>query len=253
MEQHAPVYRKNPENKGLVMFIHGFMGSPVQFTGLIDAAYDHGYSVAALLLPGHGGTAKEFAKGTYEQWQNHVDNEVKRYSQEYEKILPVGHSMGGLLAVNASVKFPEVINGIFMIATPFFNAKLSLYSIKIRIKQIFSRKDDPIKAVYLSNSSIEMSPSLLWNTGRPNSELKILMNIARSNLPKVTVPVTAVFSSADELTSMENIKILKNELHDTLLYEVIISESLHAYYTKHDQTIIEESLIQALNKIKGGQ
>lgn len=249
MTQHAPVYCKNTDSKGLVIFIHGFMGSPVQFACLIDAVHKQGYSTATLLLPGHGGSAAKFASGTYECWQNYVDNEIEQFSKDYDRILLVGHSMGGLLAINTSVKQSKNVCGIFMIACPFIVTKVSTYAIKIRLKQAFSRKSNPIKAAYLNSSSVSLSPNLLWSTIKPSMELKKLMHVAGSNLPKVTAPITAVYSSADELTSIKSLEILKNELHKSLLTEVLISDSLHAYYPEKEQSIIEESLIKALDSL----
>ena len=41
----------------IVIFIHGFLGSPHQFIDLADFVSHMGYACGALLLPGHGGTA----------------------------------------------------------------------------------------------------------------------------------------------------------------------------------------------------
>ena len=241
------IYRKNPENKGLVMFIHGFMGSPTQFTDLIKAAYEQGYSVAAPVLPGHGGTVKEFAASTYEQWQNLTDSKTERYSHDYDRIYLVGHSMGGLLAVNTSLIIDKVC-GIMMIASPFINTKTTLYTLKIRIKQVFSNKNNPIKKAYLENSGLPISPSVIWSTAAPSREVKKAIKIARKNLPRIKVPVTAVFSTADELISMQSLDILKEELTDAPLTEVVLTESLHAYYTDPEQETIKEYLLKALDE-----
>jgi len=246
MTDHSPVYKNHPEQKGIVIFIHGFMGSPKQFYGLLDVVYNHGFSVAALLLPGHGGSAKAFSAGTYESWQSHVNDEIERFSHNCDDIYLVGHSMGGLLALNASIKYVDCVNGVYIIASPVINSKLSLYSVKIRLKQIFSRRNNPIKAVYLENSSVSISPGLIWGTIKPSQELKILIQTARDNLPAVTVPVTAAYSSADELISIKNAEILKNELTRADLTIVFLSNSLHAYYTKQDQLIMEESMIKMI-------
>jgi len=239
------IYRKNPDSKGLVMFIHGFMGSPKQFTELINVAYEQGYSVAAPVLPGHGGTVKEFASSTYEQWQNFTDAETERYSEDNEKIYLVGHSMGGLLAVNTAVNFDKVC-GIMMIASPFINTKTTPYTIKIRIKQVFSGKNNPIKKVYIENSGVPISPSVMWSTAAPSREVKKAIKTARANLPRIKIPVTAVFSTADELISMQSSEILKDELINAPLTEVILTESLHAYYTEPEQEIIKDALLTTL-------
>ena len=193
-DAHAPAFRVNPAEKGLVVFIHGFMGSPRYFDGFSEAMYQQGYSVASLLLPGHGSFAEEFAFSTMEQWQNHVNDEVVRFSRDHGKIWLVGHSMGGLLALNAAIKSgagrlrdageassdrqsssdeqprddPQSreagvnpaagrVRGVMMIASPF---KLALFSAKAtinRLKMIFYRRNHPVKAAYIAGNSVRFS------------------------------------------------------------------------------------------------
>jgi len=192
---HVARFLENPAKKGIVIFIHGFMGSPRQFAGLIDAAQSQGYSTAALLLPGHGGSVGNFAASTFKRWQNHVDSEIERFLENYTEILLVGHSMGGLLAINAAVRFSRYVRGIFLIASPFTITVFSVHAMKTRLKLALSKRNDPIKVIYLSDSSVPLSLNLLWGVIKPSLEFRKLMRTARKNLPKIEVPVTAVYSS----------------------------------------------------------
>ena len=45
-----------------VIFIHGILEGPYQFHGLAEKILDQGMSSFGILLPGHGGSAREFAK-----------------------------------------------------------------------------------------------------------------------------------------------------------------------------------------------
>ena len=222
------------------------MGSPNQFPELITVAQSHNFATAALLLPGHGDTPTHFGTSTFEQWQNHVNSEINRFSCEYKNIWLVGHSMGGLLALNASVDSPDNIRGILTLATPFTMPKASMRSVKAAIKQLFGKKDNPAKAKYLSGSSVELTPSLLWNWHKPTNELKELMTTARMNLPVINIPITAVYSKADETTHISGLDVLRDELNNTLLTPVVLTKSLHAYYPKDEQLIINEALLQLI-------
>jgi len=246
--KHEPYFRKNPADRGLVVFIHGFMGSPNQFDEWSDAAQQHGYSTAALLLPGHGSTAKVFGAGTFERWQGHVNTEVEAFSRDYDNILLAGHSMGGLLAINAAVGCVGFVRGILTIACPF---KLNFFTadvLKTRFKQLLSKKDDPIKATYLSTCSIQQSPSLIWHIIRPKAELEKLMATAHDNLPNVSVPVTAVYSSSDELTSIESLGILYSGLTGATFEQVLLSYSLHSYFTQDESELIKQALWKLMSR-----
>ncbi|MDD3038219.1 hypothetical protein [Bacteroides sp.] len=45
--------------QSIVIFIHGIVEGPNQFLHLMGIGSSAGYSVASLLLPGHGGSSKE--------------------------------------------------------------------------------------------------------------------------------------------------------------------------------------------------
>jgi len=242
--QHKPKFYENSASSDIVVFIHGFMGSPRQFDSLAEAVHRQGYSAATLLLPGHGSTARDFGSGTFERWQSHVDAEIERYSCNFSNIWLTGHSMGGLLAINTAVRYNKYVRGILTIACPFKIIPLSAYTIQTRTRQVFRKT---IRAAYLSNSSVGMSPTLIWHSRRPAAEIRKLMSAARGNLSQVRMPVTAVYSTSDELTSITSLDIMKRELTKAPFESVVLKESLHAYYTEYEQTMIEQALMNLVS------
>ena len=243
---HTPFYLKSFGDKGLILFIHGFMGSPRQADALAEVANCHGYGVAALLLPGHGGTTRDFASGTFKHWQEHVDSEIERYSRDHANIWLAGHSMGGLLALNAVVKFRDNVRGVFLIGCPFKITMFSISALKLRLKLLFYKKSNPIKAAYINSCSIPLSPSLLWRTLKPAAELRKLMAAVTEILPNVNVPVTAVYSKSDEVTAIKSLDLLKSGLRDGLCKPIILPDSLHAYYPEHEEIMINEALMRLI-------
>jgi len=237
----------NPPENGVVIFLHGCMGSPRQFDRLATAVHKQGRTAAALLLPGHGTTARDFAAGTFARWQSFVDAEVERFSGAYADVVLAGHSMGGLLAINAatgcSYTIHSSIRGIFTIACPFKLTTVSAYTIKVRLKQAFSRKNNPIIKSYRDGSSVPPSPSMIWHTRKPAAEIKKLMLAARENLPSLRSPVFAVYSASDELTSVISLDIFKKELTGARFEHLLLTDSLHAYYPEHEQALVEQALL----------
>ena len=243
---HEPLYLENTANRRIVVFIHGFMGTPRQFDEMAKIVHSQGYSAASLLLPGHGSTVKDFSSGTMNNWQEHVDAEIERFSRSNDSIYLVGHSMGCLLAINAAVKHSKNISGIFLIACPFKLRLISIHSAKIKLKLVFCRRSHPMKSVYLAASSVPLRPSLAWRAIGPYIELKKLARIAKASLGNIRAPINAVYSTADDVVSVRSLKILKAGISQAPFECLILSESLHAYFPEHEQRIIEASLKAAL-------
>ena len=241
---HNPVFLENPVSGGVIVFIHGFMGSPRQFDKLSQSAHRYGYSAASLLLPGHGGAVRDFSFGTMKRWQNHVCGEIERLCSLYEHIYLVGHSMGGLLAINAAIEYPGHVYGMLLIACPFKLRTVSAHSLAVRMRHVFHRKSHPVKAAYLDGCSIPLRPSLAWCSVKPAAEFRRLMHSTKTSLPNVSVPVTAVYSAADEVVSIGSLETLRAGLGHAALEEIILSDSLHAYYPEHERILIENALLQ---------
>lgn len=241
---HKPFYMDKPGADSLVIFIHGFMGSPGQFSGLAQAVFDAGFSAAGLLLPGHGTTVRDFSASTARGWINHVSAMVEEYGRSFGGIYLVGHSMGGLLALNAA-HMPGV-RGLFLAACPFVLRGLDAHVLKVRGIQAFYPGAHPIKAAYLAANGVPLSPAMLWGSHGPAAQLKGLISAAGALLPHIGVPVTAVYSPADEVVSFKSMDILRAGLTNAPLRCVTLASALHAYYPPGDQAVMEAALLDLI-------
>lgn len=103
-----------------MLLIHGFTGNPGDCRRLGSYLHSQGYSVQAIRLPGHGTTPEEMRETRWEDWWKHT---VDSYDQLADAapgriIVPVGYSMGGLLALKLSLVRP--IAGVVTLAAPIF-------------------------------------------------------------------------------------------------------------------------------------
>ncbi|MDF2958340.1 MAG: carboxylesterase [Paenibacillus sp.] len=102
-----------------LLMIHGFTGSPSEFRRAGYYLNDLGYTVEAVLLPGHGTTPEDMIKTGWTDWWGHV---LQRYDEIRDRpgkqVFVIGHSMGGLLALKLSME--RKVEGIVSLATPIF-------------------------------------------------------------------------------------------------------------------------------------
>ncbi|MCL2248788.1 MAG: alpha/beta fold hydrolase [Oscillospiraceae bacterium] len=241
---HEPRFKQGSIDGEIIVFIHGYMGTPRQFDNLADIVCLQGFSYTSLLLPGHGVSVKEFSEATHENWQEHVYNEIERLSLSYKKIWLVGHSMGCLLALHAAIKFPQCVCGVFAIACPLKVTYISAHAFVVHLKKFFGSKNSLINRAYIQFSGVPRTFDLIWRIHKPDFEFLKLQHKTRAILSQVTSPVVGVFSIDDEVTSVKSLDVMQSKLAGADFKPIILQDSLHAYYTERDKTTIEQALLQ---------
>ncbi len=241
---HKPILLEHDDAAAIVIFIHGFMGSPNQFTFLTDAVFASGYSCASVLLPGHGGDGKSFAANGLQNWEDCVQTEIERHTKRYARIFLVGHSMGGLLALNASIQNSDAIRGVAMLSSPTHMRFFAPRSIWARLCLLCYKKGQVVKRDYLSAYSISNVHAweyLTWR--RPIAGLFRLIKKTRSNLADVSVPVLLFHSRMDEAVSFKSAAILSEGLSGAENETVVLQKSWHAHYTPEERVLLRERLL----------
>jgi carboxylesterase len=77
-------------------------------------------TVSGILLPGHGSHPRFLNGTTWKDWFGTVQDELENLLSHYEQVYAVGLSMGGLLAIYASLHCPQ-LKGIVSINAPVIN------------------------------------------------------------------------------------------------------------------------------------
>lgn len=236
--------------ENLVLFIHGFMGGPAQFDDWMCALYAHGYACVAVLLPGHGGDAREFGRNGAADWARHLQAEIEKLRDSYARIFLVGHSMGGLLALQASLISENKIAGVFLIATPL---KLRIWqwrSLGQRVRLLGYPQTHAIKIAYSQANSIgklRLFPLSHW--GKPLRGLFSLMKTTKACLADVFVPVAMLHSKNDETTAFASSQLLQDGLCHTRCEAWRLETAWHAYYTEADRAFIAEKLVAFIDGV----
>ncbi len=83
-----------------VVIVHGFTANPTGTRPLGLRLAAAGYSVEVPLLPGHGTSARDLARTRYSDWRMTVANAVTTLSRGCDRVVIIGHSMGGSIALD---------------------------------------------------------------------------------------------------------------------------------------------------------
>lgn len=92
------------------LLIHGYGGTPEEMQGLAGALQSVGIATHAVCLAGHNSTEEDFTATFFPDWQRSAEEAYDALAGQYEKVMVVGFSMGGTLALHlGKVRCPVAI------------------------------------------------------------------------------------------------------------------------------------------------
>ncbi|MGH7637734.1 MAG: alpha/beta hydrolase [Gemmatimonadaceae bacterium] len=97
------------ENATGVLLLHGGGDTPQVVSELAEYLYEHGFSVRAPLLEGHGRDLRALERVTASRWHAQVHRELEELRRTHPRIAVIGLSMGGALAVQAAADYPDLM------------------------------------------------------------------------------------------------------------------------------------------------
>ncbi len=247
MNQNHQAFSITNGTSGLmVLYIHGLMGSPFEFRKFLDHLPLDRVDASALLLPGHGGSSADFAAANTRIWQDYVLQQVGALKCQYKRLILIGHSMGGLLALNAARKYP--IDGIILLNTPF-KTHTTLGQMDIALKVTFAPKSnhDPLLQAYRDTFSVSLADwwhILAW---LPKIlDIQRLLKASTRNLEEIHSPVRLFQSLNDETVDPLSAELFSEHLNHNLKQKTELNHSTHAYFSAADLTLIKQGILQTI-------
>jgi len=147
----APFYMEGSgaNRRICLLLIHGFTGNPGDFRSMAAYLNSAGYTVQAIRLPGHGTTSEEMRRTRWEDWWRHtlISFDLLQGMDARRIIVPVGFSMGGLLAMKLSL-YRSVAGAVSLAAPIFLRDRRIRYAGIVRFVKRYVHKQ-PVISEYL--------------------------------------------------------------------------------------------------------
>lgn len=238
---HREFRRIIPHADTAVLFIHGIVGTPHHFDDLI-ALLPPTVSVHNLLLAGHGGSARDFARTSMQEWEAQVEAAVTALAEAHQHICIVAHSMGGLLSIEAALRHKE-IEKLFLLAVPLritLTPAMARNSWKVYRGNIPENDHAALAAQRCCGVAQTKNPLPYLGWIPRFLELFAKIRMVRALLPQLTTPCLAVQSLKDELISSRAMGELGRNPHITVLP---LPNSGHYYYPAEDKQTLQETFL----------
>ena len=240
---HEPMKRIVPGAKAAVLFIHGINATPRFFDEYLSAL-PADISVHSLLLPGHGGTVKDFGSHGAKEWEAHVRTALEELRAAHERVYIMAHSLGTLLAIRETVRDDRQIAGMLLLCVP-----LRIWSQPTAWLRNLHRVMQPAK--YAEEIRTCYGTEVDWRLWRyigwiPRYlELFILSREARQVVGQVHVPTVVFMAGRDEQVSLRSEKCMAGNPAIKLRR---MPDSGHHLFTHEDKDALRAALMHMCNK-----
>ncbi len=226
-----------------IVFVHGFSGSPDSMRPWAQYLNERGYTVDAILLPGHGTTWQDANTKTYADLQAAVDRAFEAMRSRTDRVFLMAMSYGSTLALHVAAARPQDVAGLVLVnpwVRPDGVAGWQRHLVPLQrhlarfvkgVPGVGSDIADPTgHELAYDKVPVELAVSLLdgWKSFRTTME-------------KVIAPVLLVRSLTDHVVGPNNSELIRAHVRSPLR-EVELQRSYHVATLDYDaERIFAES------------
>ena len=215
------MYRGGPTG---CLLIHGFTASPQEMRGLGEHLASQGHTTLGIRLAGHGTRPGDLARSRWGDWLASVDDGYRMLRAECNHVVLLGLSLGGALALLASTRYPAA--GVVAMSTPLLPAggpaQFVLRPLSLAYPFIAKRP-----AHWRDPDAARERVAYPCYPTRALAEVSRVLQILRSSLGSIDIPVLLIHSREDTFVPPENSQAILDGLGSADTELVLIDGSTH--------------------------
>lgn len=253
-----------------VVLIHGLAASVFDWVDLTPALVAAGYTVYALDLLGHGKSIKPADLRQYhiDRVFEHFDAWMQSLSLETAVTL-VGHSLGGYLAVEYALRFPEKVRALVLVdpfysleqlppllrwhyKRPFINLGMIVYAPEWLIRLSIELTGLFIRNGYIAPQSKAARAQTAQDYKRSSPGIYNILTTTRDLTPilsKITVPTLVVWGAHDQSLAPKSFPTLAAAMPHA---QTAVIDSGHVPHQSHAQKF-NRLVLAFLERVDGGR
>ena len=196
------------------VLFHGYTAMPGEMRWLGDDLHARGHTVLGVRLAGHGTHPADLARVRWSDWLVDAEEALALAGSLSERVVLIGQSMGGIVALLATGLYPAQVAGVVAIATPFRCGAAQ----PRRPARRASRPDPAQRCAAHREYGIRREavyPAYAAESLHSLPELGLLMQEMRAALPAVRSPALLIHSRDDKAVSPENMPLIYEALGTT--------------------------------------
>ena len=193
-----------------ILLIHGFTASPTQMRLIATVLHQHGLTVAAPLLSGHGTSLADLSKQRWQNWTKHVDLALSDLKSRCKTVSVAGISLGSLLALYLASEHPDLKGVILYSPLVKMPGGLGIHLVPL-LKYIV--REVPKAPDFVTDPH---ALDQLWDYRSVSlfavHEMVRLRARVQSLLPRITTPTLIIYSTLDRLIARNSAKFTYDQI-----------------------------------------
>ena len=232
-----------------ILIVHGFASSLDSVIEIEPPLKFLGFPIRMPVLRGHGGKSPETLHGvTWHDWVADADGALKDLLTEVERVIIVGHSMGGLIALKLAADHPDVVDSIILaaaaihLASPLASGHILHFLVPLIIR-LFRKWDLP--PVYTDKSLARNDTNYHW---APMDSIVSFLELSEETcrfLPEIRVPALILQSRKDTTVAPESAEIIYKRISTPTEQKKIIwfDETEHEMFRDCEREAIIKAIV----------
>lgn len=234
-----------------VVVVHGFTGNPRATTPMAQRLHDRGHTVDVVRLPGHGSTVRDMGRTRYGDWRAAVEEALDRTAQQCNRVVLVGHSMGGTLSLDVASSRPQDVAGVAVINAIVLSPVDLLARLAPVLQWVVPRVPRdlaglPTDDIARPDASEGAYP---WVPAKAAQSLQRELPRVRAQLLDLVQPLLVVTSPQDHTVDPANGDAIVELVGSGDVHRVTAARSYHVPQIDWDRELVEDAVVAFVDKV----
>jgi acylglycerol lipase len=222
LELYNAAWLPDKDTKAVIIAVHGLAEHIGRYKNVVNYLVPRGYAVYGLDHRGHG--KSQGTKGYVDRFDDYIIDlktfyDMVRKEQPDKKIFMLGHSLGGLIAVDYAIKYQAELAGL-VVSAPLLQIGESVSPATVFMAKILSALAPKMGITTLDASAISRDKAVvdayvndpLVYRGKTSARLGVEMikitTALPAMIPTITLPILIMYGTEDRLCDPEGSKML---------------------------------------------
>jgi carboxylesterase len=228
-----------------ILLIHGLTATTAEVRPLAKCFHDAGFTVSAILLPGHGTSPENLNQTSRKEWIAACEKAYLELKKKCSNIIVGGESAGALLALHLASEYPE-IKGIMLYAPAMRLASSRLRILLMIVASFF------IFAV--PKKSGEDRGGMPWQGYKVNP-LKVAVQLLKlqaeikKRLSRIYQPILLFQANLDETVDLKSGEMIFEGVQSAVIESHWMEKSGHVVILDREFEEVSEISLKFVKKI----